>query len=242
MQIFPAIDIRGGRVVRLKYGDYQQMEVYSQTPLEAAAAFREAGAACLHIVDLDGAKGGEPVNFPLIAALLANSGMFAEVGGGIRDLERVERYLAAGAGRVILGTAAWQNPAFLERALSRYGEQIAVGVDAREGRVAVNGWLETTALDGFAFCQSLAGRGVRTVVYTDISRDGALSGTNLAAYRRLSAIKGLNIVASGGIAGLEEIVALRELGVSGAILGKALYAGKLDLKAALDAAKGGERA
>lgn len=240
MKLFPAIDIKDGRVVRLTHGDYQRVEVYQPTPLEAARSFGKAGVSCLHIVDLDGAKDGALSNFPLIAEVLANCGLFCEVGGGIRDMQRAELYIEAGAGRVILGTAALKDPDFLRQALRRFGEKIAVGVDARQGKVAVSGWLETTEQDSFGFCRDLAQLGVSTVIYTDISRDGALAGTNLPAYQRLSAISGLDIVASGGISSLEEIAALRDMGIAAAILGKALYAGQIDLRQALAVAAGKE--
>lgn len=237
MKLFPAIDIKDGRVVRLKQGDFSRLDVYGDQPRAALDGFVAAGADCLHIVDLDGAVAGAPQNFAAIAPLLAEQKIFAEVGGGIRDLAAIERYLEAGAGRVILGTAAWQNERLLGEALAAYGAQIAVGVDAREGKVAVDGWLATTDTDSFTFCRRLRELGVATVIYTDISRDGMLGGCNLTAYRRLAAIEGLDIVASGGISSLAEIKALRDLGVAAAILGKALYAGKLDLAQALAAAR-----
>ena len=242
MNIFPAIDIKDGRVVRLKQGDFSRLDVYEEEPRAALAGFVAAGADCLHLVDLDGAIAGEPQNFAAIAPLLAEQKIFAQIGGGIRDLAAIERYLEAGAARVILGTAAWQNESLLREALARYGGQIAVGVDAREGKVAVDGWLATTDTDSFTFCRRLRELGVTTVIYTDISRDGMLGGCNVAAYRRLAAIEGLDIVASGGVSGLAEIAALRDMGIAAAILGKALYAGKLDLARALAVARGEERA
>ena len=238
MKIFPAIDIQGGRVVRLKYGDYNQVQVYQQTPRQALAQFQAAGADCLHVVDLDGAKDGQTVNFTAISPLLQGTGVFCEVGGGIRDMARADAYLAAGAGRVILGTAALRNRPFLLAALQKYGERIAVGVDARDGKVAVEGWLQTSDIDSVAFCRELQQLGVATVIYTDISKDGAEQGTNLPIYGKLSQIAGLDIVASGGISSLEEIRTLRDMGVSAAILGKALYSGRLDLALAIACAAG----
>ena len=238
MKIFPAIDIKDGRVVRLKYGDYQQMSVYDMAPSDALAAFSDAGATCVHVVDLDGAKDGHPGNAAGIEPLLKKSKVLAEIRGGIRDMATIDRYLAAGAGRVILGTAALADKKFLLDAIAKYGEKIAVGVDCRDGKVAVSGWLETTAIEGIAFCLQLRDYGVKTVIYTDISRDGALSGANIDIYQQLSQITGLDIVASGGISSLAEIKQLREMGIAAAILGKSLYSGKLGLHDALAVARG----
>ncbi|NLF79565.1 MAG: 1-(5-phosphoribosyl)-5-[(5-phosphoribosylamino)methylideneamino]imidazole-4-carboxamide isomerase [Clostridia bacterium] len=238
MKIFPAIDIKDGRVVRLQQGDFSRLDVYAEDPRHVLSGFVAAGVDCLHIVDLDGAVAGEPQNFAAISPLLAEQKVFTQIGGGIRDLAAIELYLQAGARRVILGTAAWQNKGLLCEALARYGEQIAVGVDARNGKVAVDGWLATTDADSFAFCQRLRELGVATVIYTDISRDGMLGGCNIAAYRRLAAIEGLDIVASGGISSLAEIANLRDMGIAAAIVGKALYEGRLDLTRALAVARG----
>lgn len=237
MDIFPAIDICNGRVVRLLQGDYQQMTEYALTPLEAAQRFEAQGAACLHVVDLDGAKDGVPANFAAIAAITSRTRMFVEVGGGVRDEARLCRYLQAGAGRVILGTAAVRDLDLVQRLAAGYGARLAVGVDARGGRVAVSGWRELTELDSVAFCEQLAARGVRTVIYTDIARDGALAGTNLEIYARLKQIAGLDIVASGGVSTLDEVRALARAGVAGVVVGKALYAGMLALPELLAAAK-----
>ena len=239
MKIFPAIDLRGGRVVRLTRGDFDRMNVYGEDPAAAARAFRAAGADCLHVVDLDGARAGTPQNGDALRAIAAVEGLFVQVGGGLRSPQAVEETLALGARRVILGTAALSDAPFLDAMLKQYGERIAVGVDARDGRVAVDGWTRTTGEDAFSFCRSLQERGVSTVVYTDISRDGMLAGANLEAYRRLCALDGLRIIASGGIHSAGEIARLRDMGVDGAIVGKALYEGKLTGQAALEAAKGG---
>ena len=239
MKIFPAIDLRGGRVVRLTRGDFDRMNVYGEDPAAAARAFRAAGADCLHVVDLDGARAGTPQNGDALRAIAAVEGRFVQVGGGLRSPQAVEETLALGARRVILGTAALSDAPFLDAMLKQYGERIAVGVDARDGRVAVDGWTRTTGEDAFSFCRSLQERGVSTVVYTDISRDGMLAGANLEAYRRLCALDGLRIIASGGIHSAGEIARLRDMGVDGAIVGKALYEGKLPVQAALEAAKGG---
>ena len=238
MELFPAIDIRGAKVVRLTKGDYDVMKVYRDNPTEVAEEFLKAGANNLHVVDLDGARDGSLANFESIKALASTKGLFIEVGGGIRNMERIEGYLNLGVGRVILGTAAVKNYPFVEQAVKEFGDAIAVGVDAKEGMVAVSGWEEVTTTDSFEFCKRLRDTGVKTVIYTDISKDGAMSGTNLEVYKKLSEIKGLDIVASGGITFESEIETLRNMGTYGAILGKALYEGKLDLSRAIKIAKG----
>lgn len=237
MRIFPAIDLRDGKVVRLTQGDYDRMEVYSADPVSMARAFKAQGAGCLHVVDLDGAKDGMLVNDKVIRELAQLEGLFIEVGGGIRDEARIQAYLQAGVSRVILGTVAITDYPFVQRMAQKYGAAIAVGVDARDGMVAVNGWKQITDTPSLAFCEKLAGDGVQTVIYTDISKDGTLSGTNLEAYRALSKIQGLNIVASGGISYEHEILALKEMGIGAAIVGKAVYAGKLDLKRIIELAR-----
>lgn len=236
MEIFPAIDLKDGQAVRLFQGDYDQMTVYSQNPAEVAKSFLEKGAKNLHLVDLDGAKDGRLVNFEAIKEIVSKVDLFVEVGGGIRDEERIRQYLELGVNRVILGTIAIKDPEFLKAMVAKYKEKIAVGVDVRDGYVAVNGWKEVTDQKGMEFCRALKEIGVKTVIYTDISRDGGLKGTNLEAYKALSEIEGLNIIASGGISFEEEILQLRDT-VHGAILGKALYAGQLDLEKAIHLAK-----
>ena len=186
MEIFPAIDIRNGNVVRLTEGDYNRMTVYGSSPLEMAETFIKKGAKNLHMVDLDGAKDGAPVNFDVIKSVAETGKLFTEVGGGIRDEKRIEDYLSLGVNRVILGTVAVRNFKFVEEAVKKYGDKIAVGVDARDGKVAVSGWLETTEIDSLDFCRKLRDAGVKTVIYTDISKDGTLSGTNLEIYEKLS--------------------------------------------------------
>ncbi len=233
MKLFPAIDLKDGGVVRLLRGDYGQMERYSIDPAEAARDFYSRGARHLHVVDLDGARDGTLSNYETIARIRQAADLFIEVGGGIRDENRIERYLEMGVSRVILGTAAVRDFDFLTRAVKAYGPRIVVGVDAHDGYVAVDGWTTVTALDGVEFCRRVRDIGVRTVIYTDISKDGALSGTNLEIYGTLQGIEGLDIVASGGISSLSEIERLREMGVSGAIVGKALYAGRMTLEEAL---------
>ena len=229
MQIFPAIDLSGGRVVRLYQGDYDKMTVYGRDPCAAAREFIAAGAGYLHVVDLDGAKDGTVQNFESIAALAKQGGLWIEVGGGIRTEERIRRYLDLGVSRCILGTAAVKDFDFTEKMARKYGDRIAVGVDARDGYVAVNGWKELSAEQGVDFCRRLYGAGVGTVIYTDISRDGAECGTNLELYRQLAEIKGLHVTASGGISSLDELRQLQSIGTSAAILGKALYTGRLRL-------------
>lgn len=228
MIIFPAIDLRNGKVVRLHQGDYDQMTIYSEDPLAVARSFKEAGATHLHVVDLDGARGGNPENYRVVERLIQSSGLEVQVGGGIRNRERIETYLKLGAKRVILGTAAVTDPAFLKEMVEQFGDAIAVGVDVKDGLAAINGWEKTTAINGVEFCRSLAELGVKTVIFTDIAKDGGMQGTNLEVYRELAQIPGINIIASGGISFEEEIVELKDL-VYGAILGKALYGGILDL-------------
>lgn len=238
MKLFPAIDLRGGKAVRLLYGDYDRMTVYGDDPVETALRFHAQGAGYLHVVDLDGAKDGTPVNASVIQRIAKEVGMFLQVGGGIRDEERIVSYLDSGVDRVVLGTVAVRNFNFVEQMVRKYGAAIAVGVDARAGRVAVSGWLEETELDSLTFCRRCAEAGVQTVIYTDIGRDGALLGSNLPVYQSLGGIPGLQIVASGGVSSLDELRTLATGGTYGAIVGKALYEGVLDLKDCLVAAEG----
>ena len=230
MQIFPAIDLRGGQVVRLYQGDYDQETVYAQDPCAVARNFLAAGAKYLHVVVLDGAKDGTLANFDTIAALVKQGGLYIEVGGGIRDEDRIRRYLDLGVGRCILGTIAVKDFAFTERIAQKYGSRIAVGVDTRDGYVAVSGWKELSSERGVDFCRRLRDAGVKAVIYTDISRDGAEAGANLDLYRELAEIQGLDITASGGVSSMEELKELQRIGTKAAILGKALYTGRLDLK------------
>ena len=235
MQIFPAIDLRGGQVVRLYQGDYDKMTVYGQDPCAYARDFIAAGAKYLHVVDLDGAKDGTLANFETIAAIAKQGGLYIEVGGGIRTEDRIRQYLDLGVDRCILGTVAVKDFDFTARMAQKYGGRIAVGVDARDGYVAVNGWKEMSAEKGVDFCRRLVGVGVAAVIYTDISRDGAESGTNLDLYRELAGIDGLRVTASGGVSSLEELEELKRIGTHAAILGKALYTGRLDLKTVITA-------
>ena len=234
MKLYPAIDLLGGRLVRLTEGRYDTAEGYGLTPAEAAAEFEKQGAKYLHLVDLDGAKAGHPVNRGVVAEILKNTKLVCEIGGGIRTQENAEDYLRLGAERVILGSAAVDDFALLRRLAARHGSRVVVGVDAKDGKVATHGWLDTAG-DSIALCERLAEAGVRTVIYTDISRDGKLSGVNREVYRTLCGIKGLEIVASGGISTADDLRALRETGVAAAIVGKAIYTGTLSLQAALTA-------
>ena len=230
MQIFPAIDLRGGQVVRLYQGDYDKETVYAADPCAVARSFLAAGAKYLHVVDLDGARDGMLANFETIAAIVKQGGLYIEVGGGIRTEDRIRRYLDLGVGRCILGTIAVKDFDFTARMAQTYGDRIAVGVDARDGYVAVSGWKELSAERGVDFCRRLRDAGVKTVIYTDISRDGAEAGTNLDLYQQLAEIEGLDITASGGVSSIEELKELQRIGTRAAILGKALYTGRLDLK------------
>ncbi|MDR2421712.1 MAG: 1-(5-phosphoribosyl)-5-[(5-phosphoribosylamino)methylideneamino]imidazole-4-carboxamide isomerase [Oscillospiraceae bacterium] len=233
MLLLPAIDIYGGRVVRLTRGDYSEMTVYDGSPADRAAGFRAAGARWLHIVDLEGARLGSTPAFDAVRGIIARSGLQTQVGGGIRSAETAEKYLAAGAGRVILGTAAAQTPALVRELTAAFGGKIAVGADLRDGVVAVKGWTELTGRPALDFCLEMQELGVETVICTDISRDGLLSGANLALYRGLSAALSLKLIASGGVSSLDDLRALRGIGLHGAILGKALYEGGLDLSEAI---------
>lgn len=228
MKIFPAIDLIDKKVVRLSQGDYSKKTMYSDNPLSVAKSFLKDGATHLHVVDLDGAKKGSPVNFEVIKQL-KQLDMFVEVGGGIRDMQKIEAYQNIGVDRVILGTVAIKNFDFVVEAVKEFKDMIAVGVDAKDEKVATHGWQEVTGVNSFDFCKKLYDAGVTSVIYTDIATDGMLKGTNLPAFKRLSKIKGLKVTASGGISSVEEIKKLKEMDVWGAILGKALYENKLSL-------------
>lgn len=233
MQIWPAIDLLQGQAVRLTKGDYDKVKVYFENPAQILAFFEKAGARRLHVVDLDGARDGTLSNQKTITKLLENSHLQIEVGGGIRTSERVKLYLDLGVDRVILGTAAVEDPVFLRQMVDRYGKRIVVGVDAARGQVAVQGWRKVTDIDALSFCLQLQRQGVSTVIVTDISKDGALQGTNLAWYRQLAQELSIEVIASGGVTYSNEILELKEAGVAGAIIGKALYEGILDLREVL---------
>ena len=234
MVIYPAIDLYGGKAVRLYKGDYAQMTVYSDHPEEVAKAFAAAGATRIHLVDLEGAKKGKPANLEVIRKILLQTNLFAEVGGGIRNMETIGEYLSIGVNRVILGTAAVTDPEFLEAALEKYGERIAVGVDIQDGFVAIKGWTEKSEVTADAFFEKMQRMGVRTVICTDISRDGAMKGTNRQLYRELSRKYTIDLIASGGVSTLEDVKALAEMDLHGAIIGKAYYIGAIDLKEAIE--------
>ena len=238
MILLPAIDLYEKKVVRLYKGSYDKMTVYSDDPAAMAKTIAVSGALWLHVVDLEGAKTGDPVNLDVIREIAGTSGMKVEMGGGIRTFETIEKVLEAGVSRVILGTKALEDEPFLIEVLQRYGDAIAVGVDARDGKVATHGWLNTSDTDAETFIAHLAELGVKTVIATDISKDGAMSGTNLPFYERLKPIP-LNIIASGGVSSLQDIQSLAKIGVHGAILGKAMYTGAVTLADALKAAEEG---
>ncbi len=238
MNIIPAIDLLSGRVVRLSQGDYDKVTDYGGDPLAVARGFEAKGAKYLHVVDLDGAKNGAPVNDAVIASLVKGCGLSVELGGGIRDEQSVSRALGLGVARVILGTKALRDPAFVGRMVKAYGDQIAVGVDARDGFVAVDGWRTITDTRAFDFVLQLRDLGVHTIIYTDISRDGQLSGANIDAYRALRKVPCIRLIASGGVTGLADIIALRRVGADGCIIGKSLYAGAITLEDAISAAEG----
>ena len=237
MNIFPAIDLYEGKAVRLFKGDYNQMTVYSDTPEKVALYFKECGAEYIHLVDLEGAKSGETPNFNTVKKIIELSGLKAEIGGGIRSEEVIERYINAGAFRVILGTAAATDPELLERVAKRFGEKIAVGCDLLNGFVATKGWTETTNETGEEFFARMEKLGIKTIICTDISRDGAMKGTNLELYKRLSEKFSIDIIASGGVTNLGDVERLSEMNLYGAILGKAIYTGNIDLKNAIGVTK-----
>ena len=237
MKIFPAIDLYEGKAVRLLKGDYNDMTVYSENPIEIAKDFENKGAKFLHMVDLEGAKEGTTPNLEIVKQIANETSLFTEIGGGIRSMDTIKAYLENGVNRVILGTAAVENPEFLKEATKRYGEKIAVGVDVKEGFVAIKGWLETSKFTCFEFCEMMENLGVKTIICTDISKDGAMKGTNRELYKELSKRFKIDIVASGGVSSIEDIKALRALDIYGAIIGKAYYIGAIKLEEALEAAK-----
>ncbi|MBQ7407503.1 MAG: 1-(5-phosphoribosyl)-5-[Clostridia bacterium] len=237
MKIFPAIDLYEGKAVRLYKGDYAAMTVYSENPVEIALDFKAQGAEWIHLVDLEGARDGDTPNLETIRRIVQESGLRAEVGGGIRSIEVIEKYLAAGVSRVILGTAAVTDPAFLSEAVARFGEHIAVGVDIKDGCVAIKGWRETSALEAFDFCRKLESLGVKTVICTDISKDGAMQGTNHALYDAMRKELGMQIIASGGVTDVTDIKRLAAMNLYGAIIGKAYYTKAISIKEAIEVAK-----
>ena len=237
MNIFPAIDLYEGAAVRLFKGDYNQMTVYDKNPLNIAKKFEESGAKFLHMVDLEGAKSGLTPNLETIRNIVENTSLFVELGGGIRSMETIEKYLSIGVSRVILGTAAITDETLLDEAIAKYGEKIAVGVDIRDGFVAIKGWTEKSAFTFEAFCKKMQDKGVKTLICTDISKDGAMKGTNRELYKSLSEQLDLDIIASGGVSSIDDIRALREMNLYGAIIGKAYYTNAIDLKEAIEVAE-----
>ena len=236
MLIYPAIDLYTGKAVRLYKGDYAQMTVYSTDPVSVARDFQRCGATRIHLVDLEGAKSGTTPNLDTVLAIKAATGLFCEIGGGIRSMDVVRRYLDAGIDRVILGTAAVTGEAFLRDAVTAYGERIAVGIDILDGFVAIKGWTEKSREKALDFCGKMQVLGVKTLICTDISKDGAMEGTNHSLYRELQQRFDMNIIASGGVSSLEDVKKLAELDVHGAIIGKAYYTGAIDLKTAIEVA------
>ena len=237
MILFPAIDLYDRKAVRLYKGDYNQMTVYSENPIEIARDFSSCGATHIHMVDLEGAKDGTTPNLSIVEQIAKETDLFVEIGGGIRNMETVEKYLSCGVSRVILGTAAVTDPSFLEKAVATYGNKIAVGADVKDGKIAIKGWLENSAYTLDDFMARLETLGVSNVICTDISKDGAMKGTNRELYRELSRKYSVSITASGGVSDLNDIVALREMELYGAIIGKAYYTGAINLKEALEVAK-----
>ena len=237
MLIFPAIDLFEGNAVRLLKGEYDQMTVYNEDPLAVARDFAACGATCLHLVDLEGAKSGTTPNIDTIRRLAAETDLFTEVGGGIRNMDTVRAYLNAGVDRVILGTAALRDEAFLKEALAEYGDRIAVGVDIRDGKVAIRGWVETSETDAMEFMARLEQLGVRTVICTDISRDGAMAGTNHDLYAELMSRFQMNVIASGGVSQIEDVRRRAAKNLYGAIVGRAYYTGAISLREAIEVAK-----
>lgn len=235
MKIFPAIDLYDGKAVRLRKGDYDRMTVYSDNPAEIALDFKNKGAECIHLVDLEGAKTGETPNFETVCDIL-KVGLFSEIGGGIRSLATAKKYLSAGASRVILGTAAVNDINFLKEAVRLFGERIAVGADVKDGFIAVKGWLESSNLSLWEFSKRMQDLGVKTLICTDISRDGEMRGANLELYSQLTKELSMEIIASGGVTGLDEIKKLRDCGAAGAIIGKAYYEGMISLEDAISVA------
>ena len=237
MIILPAIDLFDKKAVRLYKGDYNQMTVYSDNPLEIALDFQNKGAKYIHMVDLEGAKNGTTPNLEIVRRVANETDLFVEIGGGIRDMQTVDRYLSSGVSRVILGTAALNNREFLLAAIDKYGDKIAVGADVKDGCIAVKGWLEKSNVTLEEFLDDMELIGIKYVICTDISKDGAMSGTNLELYKRLSEKYSLQIIASGGVSDIENVKQLRKMNLYGAIIGKAYYTGAIDLKEALEAAK-----
>ena len=237
MLIFPAIDLYGGKAVRLYKGDYAQMTVYNENPVAVAKQFEKAGATWVHLVDLAGAKQGQPVHFNVVQDIVSQTGLQAEIGGGIRNMQTVDTYIHAGAARVIIGTAAVQDEEFLKAAIEKYGDKIAVGADVADGKIAIKGWLEKSAYSLDEFLQKMVALGVKTIICTDVSKDGAMKGANVQLYKTLTKKYPLQVIASGGVSSMDDVRALAKDNVYGAIIGKAYYIGAIDLQQAIQVAK-----
>ena len=237
MILFPAIDLYEKKAVRLYKGNYAEMTVYNENPLAVALDFVKAGAKQIHLVDLEGAKDGTTPNLSVVKEIVEKTDLFVEIGGGVRNLDVVKKYLSIGVDRVILGTAAVKDPDFLKEAVAQYGDKIAVGVDLKDGFVAIKGWTEVSGEDAFSFCEKMAKIGVQTIICTDISKDGAMQGANHDLYQKLSERFSLNFVASGGVSNMKDVVRLRDMGLYGAIIGKAYYVGAVDLKQAIEVSR-----
>lgn len=237
MYIYPAIDLYEGKAVRLLKGEYDKMTIYSENPLEIAKDFEAQGASFLHLVDLEGAKTGGTPNLETIKHIKENTNLFTEVGGGIRSMQVIDAYIGAGVNRVILGTAAVNDPQFLEEAVKKHGEKIAVGVDVKDGFVAIKGWTEKSQYSCMEFCEKMQNLGVKTIICTDVSKDGAMQGTNHELYRELQQKFDIDIIASGGVSSIEDVKKLADIDMYGAIIGKAYYTGAIDLKQAIEVAK-----
>lgn len=237
MKIFPAIDLFDNKAVRLFKGDYAQMTVYNENPVAVAKDFKSQGAEQIHVVDLAGAKLGEPKHADVIKAIVQETGLFVEVGGGIRTMQTIDAYLSAGASRVILGTAAVTDEEFLQAAVQKYGDKIAVGADIADGKVAIKGWIEKSRYGVEEFLEKMQKIGVKTIICTDVSKDGAMKGANHGLYQALQERFAMQIIASGGVSSLADVETLAKIGVYGAIIGKAYYIGAIDLRAAIEVAK-----
>lgn len=237
MLIYPAVDLFEGKAVRLFKGDYAQMTVYSENPPEIALDFKKCGAEYMHIVDLEGAKSGQTPNFETVCKIKNTAGLFCEVGGGIRSMETIDKYIGAGIDRVILGTAAVTEKGFVEEAVAKYGDKIAVGIDIKDGMVAIKGWTEKSEYTAVDFCEKMQKIGVKTLICTDISKDGAMQGTNHDLYNELSEKFDMQIIASGGVSSMDDIERLAKRRFYGAIIGKAYYTGAIDLKKAIEVAR-----
>ncbi len=238
MLLFPAIDLYQGKAVRLYKGDYDNMTVYSERPWETARDFEAKGASCIHLVDLEGARDGDTPNLDTVKRIVSEADLYSEIGGGIRSMQVIDKYLNAGVNRVILGTAAVTDRPFLKEAAREFNDRLAVGADIKDGMVAIKGWLEKSELEAFAFCRDMQELGIQTIICTDISRDGAMRGTNLELYKELSETLSINVTASGGVSTLDDVIKLRDMGIYGAIIGKAYYTGAIDLKDAVRLCEG----